>query len=397
MARRRGQLTGYVHRQGKKWYLAYREDELDEDGYIRRVRRNRQIADAQKYSKREAQRIARDILAKLDQQTQQLSTVTLASFIEGPFKQEVTWALKRSGQKHYEYILGNHVIPAIGNQRLTEITGEHVQLLVKSRIEAGYSIQTAKHIRNAVSAVFTLAISKKEYHDVNPASDVRLPEMIRKESHALSFEDGRTLLAALPPTVQTMVLLSMTTSMNIAEMLGLRWKWVNLTGKTITVEAETLPHYSVAVRQNYYRGAFGSVKAKSRRRILPLAGVVVRALEDFSAKSKFNGPDDLVFTTNGTKPFDEKNIKRRTLKPIGRRLNMPWLAWHAFRHSHATFAEALEMPLSDRQAQMGHSAGNMTLHYTHSDIERRRVAVETMAGKLTGQPAIAQAVGFDTN
>ena len=52
------------------------------------------------------------------------------------------------------------------------------------------------------------------------------------------------------------------------------------------------------------------------------------------------------------------------------------------------------MPLSDRQAQMGHAAGNITLHYTHSDIERRRGAVEQMAGKLTGQPEIAQAVGF---
>ena len=84
-------------------------------------------------------------------------------------------------------------------------------------------------------------------------------------------------------------------------------------------------------------------------------------------------------------------------QPVGRKLGMAWLAWHVLRHSHATFAEALGMPLSDRQPQMGHSAGNMTLHYTHSDIERRRAAVEKMAGKLTGQPETAQAVGFDAN
>jgi hypothetical protein len=46
MVRRRGQQTGYVHRQGKSWYLAYREDALDTDGKIVRVRRNQKIADA---------------------------------------------------------------------------------------------------------------------------------------------------------------------------------------------------------------------------------------------------------------------------------------------------------------------------------------------------------------
>ena len=59
MARRRGQQTGYVHKQGNSWYLAYREDALDADGKIVRVRRNLKIADAKEASKREAQIIAR--------------------------------------------------------------------------------------------------------------------------------------------------------------------------------------------------------------------------------------------------------------------------------------------------------------------------------------------------
>jgi len=45
------------------------------------------------------------------------------------------------------------------------------------------------------------------------------------------------------------------------------------------------------------------------------------------------------------------------------------------------------MALSDRQAQMGHADVGMTLHYTHSDLERRRAAVETMTEKLIGDRA----------
>ena len=42
------------------------------------------------------------------------------------------------------------------------------------------------------------------------------------------------------------------------------------------------------------------------------------------------------------------------------------------------------MALSDRQAQMGHGDVRMTLHYTHSDIDRRRHSIESMTERLMG-------------
>ena len=64
---------------------------------------------------------------------------------------------------------------------------------------------------------------------------------------------------------------------------------------------------------------------------------------------------------------------------------MPWLSWHVFRHTHATLGEQIGMALSDRQAQMGHGDPRMTMHYTHSDLDRRRAAVETMSDRLMGE------------
>lgn len=91
-----------------------------------------------------------------------------------------------------------------------------------------------------------------------------------------------------------------------------------------------------------------------------------------------------MFASRTGTPLTERNLTRRYLKPAGRKLGMPWLSWHVFRHTHATFGEQIGMALSDRQAQMGHADVEMTLHYTHSDLERRRAAVETIAGKLVG-------------
>jgi integrase len=384
MARRRGQQLGHVHRQGNAWYLAFREDALDAEGKIVRVRRNQKIADAKEVTKREAQRLAREILTTVDERAQRpMSLVTVREFIETRFKTDVIWALKHAGQKHYGYVLDKHILPAMGDVRLRDVSTDHVQALVRKKFEAGYSVQTVVHIRNGISAVFSHAKLKGAYQGDNPAQGIRLPEMQRKETRALSFAQGRDLLGSLPSPVREMALLSMTTSLNVAEMLALRWKRVNLTPEIVVVGSEVVQPFTLLVRENYYRGKFGTVKAKSRRRAVPLSASLVAALIGFRTTSKFIGPEDLVFASRNGTPLNENNLMRRVVKPVAVKLDMPWLSWHVFRHTHATLGEQIGMALSDRQAQMGHGDVRMTLHYTHSDLDRRRAGVEAMSEKLT--------------
>lgn len=213
--------------------------------------------------------------------------------------------------------------------------------------------------------------------------------MRRRAAHALSFRQGRELLARLPNPARDMALLSMTTSMNVAEMLGLRWGRVNLTGEPAIVGAEVVPPHSLLVRENYYRGEFGTVKAASRRRTVPLSSSVVEALASAKRRGNFTEPDDLVFASTRGTPLDETNLMRRLVKPVAKELGMPWVSWHVFRHTHATLGEQIGMALSDRQAQLGHGDVRMTLHYTHADIERRRAGIETMTGLLVDEAGVS--------
>jgi len=53
--------------------------------------------------------------------------------------------------------------------------------------------------------------------------------MVRcRERHALTVDQAKQVLRVLKPPYRQMALLSMTTSMNLAELCGLRWKRVNL-------------------------------------------------------------------------------------------------------------------------------------------------------------------------
>ena len=269
---------------------------------------------------------------------------------------------------------------------MRDVTHDDVQTLINLKSDSGLSSQTVVHIRNVINRVFKYAKKKKAFYGELPTEEIEMPERITKEAHAMDFGMSVGLLKglmAVSPLAYAIVLLSLTTSMNIAELLGLRRKRVNLSPRpsclVIVFYGETL-----AVRENYYRGVFGTVKQKARNRDLPLPKVVLPVLRQLMEESKFQGPDDLVFATEKGTPLDEKNLMNRIIKPIAKDLKMPWMGWHVFRHTHSTLAEDLGMALSDRQAQMGHGDYHMTMHYTHSDLDRRRHTLDEMGDRLVG-------------
>jgi integrase len=368
------------------WYIAFREDALDADGKIVRIRRKVRVGSAKEFSRREAQRIADEQILSLvnSQAVQPASLLTVKQFVDSSFRPQHVWALKHAGKLHYKYFLDKHVLPALGEMRLRDVTSEQVQALIRLKVESGLSVQTARHIRNVISAVFNHAKRRKAFHGDNPAWGVRMPEMQRKERHALGFTQASALVEALSTPAKEMVLLSIVTGLNVAELLGLTWKWVNLTDGSGTVGGEELPARTLGVRQNFYRGSFGSVKAKTRRRNVPLPPGVVAALQAMKVASSFNQPDHLVFCSGTGTPLDEKNIMRRVVKPVAAKLGMPWLGWHEFRHTHATLADVVGMAPTDRQAQLGHADYRMTMHYTHEDLKRRRQSIEAIESGVLG-------------
>jgi integrase len=55
------------------------------------------------------------------------------------------------------------------------------------------------------------------------------------------------------------------------------------------------------------------------------------------------------------------NILTRFLKPVGRKLGMPWVHWCCLRTSHATWLKLAGADVKDGQAQMRHSRASTTL------------------------------------
>jgi integrase len=79
------------------------------------------------------------------------------------------------------------------------------------------------------------------------------------------------------------------------------------------------------------------------------------------------------------------------LKPVGRKLAMPWLNWHTLRRTHATLLQHAGATLKEAQAQLGHSKMSTTLEiYTISIPAAQRKAVENLSDLVTNGDELAQ-------
>lgn len=407
MARRRLQVKGHLYRDGAWWRFRWYEDVIDEAGRVKRGRPSAVVARCSgpgAVTEKQARRLTWEILARIDTQVIcPQSIMTVADFVERFFKPGHVMLKKRAGQIHYATMLA-HILPVLGKKRICDVSHADVQNLVSDKLgerysigkehprTGTYSVQMARHLRNVVSAIFEHAKRNRMYAGENPARYVKLPEMERREKHALTWEQMEELLDRLPSPAREVALFAVLTSMNISELCGLQWKRVNLTAEWVTVDGEALPPWTIAVRRQWYRNAYGTLKTPSRRRFLPISPLMAEELNRLRARPQFAGPDDPVFASRTGRPMDEHNTAKRTLKPIGKELGMPWLSWHAFRRTHATLSDQVEMSGGDRVAMMGHSSLKMTSSYTVVDLDRRRAIIERMGERLLRKP-VARELG----
>lgn len=417
MAKRRLQQKGDLYEQGGRWKLRWKEDQRKADGSKRYAWSKPVVIGPSegpvRFTKKQAQRLAwENFLCKVDtnMKTPQ-SIMTVKEFVERKYLREhVQIRLKPAGQysvgQMLKYVLEGiperrkarrkteteePEIPrncGIGSIRLRDVATEDAQALISEALARGYSTKTAREIRTCISGIFTYAERIDWFNGRNPARFVSLPEPVPvRLPVALSFDQLKMLLSMLKPQARAMVLCASLTSMNIAEVCGLKWKRVNLTPEFVIVDGESIPPFCAAVREQWYMRQWGSVKgqagrASARRRNLPLPSLLVEALEDVRTAAKFKAPSDAVFAGKKGDPIDQQAMLKRQVRKVSAGMGFPKLGWHDLRRTFATLADQLGMSMGDRKALMGHSSFGMTLRYTHTPTEHAMLAIEQLGEKV---------------
>ena len=168
-----------------------------------------------------------------------------------------------------------------------------------------------------------------------------------------------------------MVSLIAATGLRIGELLGLRWRALDLDIGTL------------AVRESVFEGQFQPPKTQKAVRTIPLRPHAIAALTAHRQRIIRRAAEDLVFGNRKGDPLRESKLLTNVLQPAAEAAGLGRVTWHQFRHIHSSLLNDLKVPVKIAQEQLGHASISTTLNiYTHVVDALHRKAVEAVEERL---------------
>lgn len=277
--------------------------------------------------------------------------------------------LRRRTWIRHEEIVRLHLKPYLGGIKLDRVNPLQVQSLYRSKLDSGLSPRTVQIIHVTLYKALKQAV-KWTLIPRNIAEFVEPPKVPRKEIIPLSKEQVKRLLeAAQGNKLEALYVLAVQTGMRSGELLGLRWKDVDLEGGI------------VQVRRSVFNGHIEAPKSVKGNRSIKLTRTSIRALREHERTSKW------VFCTNVGTTISVHNLHNRSWKPLLVRAALPHnRRFHDLRHTCATLLLSKGVHPKIVQEMLGHSSITITLDtYSHVLPNMQEKAVEAMEEILDGK------------
>jgi integrase len=194
----------------------------------------------------------------------------------------------------------------------------------------------------------------------NPISEVELPPKPRSTQRNLTIVEAKTILRMMQYPEREIALITIATGMSISEICALQWKYVHLTGSAIYAEGKLIPPGSILVKKQWNATGIVDAHANRVRQVIvpePLIQVLVR----LRRRRKVSDQNSFVIGTREGNPIRPASVRMLKLKPIGRKLDMPWLSWECLKRANDVLLLKLrdqfieELVLSARYVRIGHA------------------------------------------
>jgi integrase len=367
LAKREFQNPALLQHGGKRpyWYIRYRVRVIDDDGKIVRKEVWHPLGNCDEVTKREALRHRARVLEEVNHQVYAIRDhIPLAAFAKVYETQHLP-TLAPGGREQQHGLLKNHILPALGAMRLCDLGTLEIQAFLNAKAAEGLAWWTRRAMKAVLSSMFTKAVDWNYWDRRNPATRVRIgKKRVKYEKRIPTGEQLHLLLDRLPGTVRLIVETAVSTGMRISEILGLKWRSVDLDRGVVHVQ------------ERYYRGDTAEPKSERAQRSLPLGELV----EAYGALKPAEVRVDSYVFHEGGQPLDDRELLQKVLRPIAEQLGIyfPGFGWHTFRRMHLTLVQEAGATTFEAMAQAGHSRPSMTREYTIIGLDRRERAVREM-------------------
>ena len=301
----------------------------------------------------------------------------LASWLTLKHKKNITDTTYR----RYESLSRLHILPALGNMKLRNITKNHINAFLEKMQEDGQSARSCQQTRALLSAAFKRAL-QDDLIALNPVSQSRNIKTDTPQIHPLTPQEVKTLLEVTKNSyMQARLRIAVLYGLRQGEALGLKWSDVDLEKGEIFVWQQVQK-----VNGNY---VFVKLKSKFSVRTLELDGTTVNALK--AHKKEQNRvrlmigeawhDSDLVFPGLKGQPQNSHtdfNNWHKALAAAG----LPLKRLHDARHTCATLLYDQGMDIETIRRFLGHASVLLTsrtyVHHSSRQMHGAASAITAM-------------------
>ena len=300
--------------------------------------------------------------------------------------------LRPNSVRHYEQLIRNHILPALGNYKLIALDHNTIQEFVNDLKGKELSPRTIQITSGLVKRSLNYAV-QVHYLNYNPAQYVRNPKIIRetKQVESLTYEEIEKIFSRFPECDKwhLPLMIGYHTGLRISEVFALTWDNVDLENNYIFVEKQITP-----MNKEWY---FAPTKTESSTRRVKIGFTLseylkrelLRQKEKQAAYGEYYPKYTLeeAYTENGEKIMkiiksEEEDVRFVCVNETGKFLTPKSFLhcaetirnelgihfnFHILRHTHATILAESGANPKNIQIRLGHANISTTFQtYIHS-------------------------------
>lgn len=288
------------------------------------------------------------------------NNILLKDFILDWFNNYKSNTLGINTKNNYLSRINYHIIPKLGNLKLTDITNITIQNFYNSLInENKLASASAKKIIETLNNCFKYAKKNKLIYNI--PTDIEKVKLEKPKIDYWNKEDVDFFLNEIQDTyLYTPTFISLLTGLRIGELCGLRWCDVDFDNGFITVNKQVIQD-----KINKQLLLSNVLKTAASHRNISIPKVLISYLNQLR-KADIDPINGFIIKDRANNMANPRNISMEFTKKVSKYKNLIQISFHSLRHTHATLlifnGENIKV-VSDR---LGHKDISVTLNtYTH--------------------------------
>lgn len=273
--------------------------------------------------------------------------------------------------------MNTHIIPMLGNYKLTELKTSIIQdfynyLINQKKIKA----VSAKKVMDIITGCLKYAKTNKLIYEV--PTDIQKQKLEKPKIKYWTKREVNFFLSEIQNNyLYTPIFIDVLTGLRIGELCGLRWYDIDLEKGTLTVNNQLVHDKRLKILM------LADLKTSSSYRIISLPKVLINHLTELKSSRNSSDLDYVVLDKTGQRytprslsmNFTKKvskyeksieDLKKETIKIHNGYMQLKQISFHGLRHTHATILISSGENIKVVSERLGHTDIRMTLNtYTH--------------------------------